>query len=242
MKLFVTTSSYALGKQLGVEAANAELRAQVQDPSSESLPCVRTIARLRELSELELRIDTGGTVIGKVRSRHFRDACVANADVWLSVDDDVEATLATLDALLGAVASHSSFVEPRVCVAPYVIRGSTRIDVETLRVEVKRDFPSFSGRYPPGESIRVKSAGFGLVAMNRAAMREMQLYGHHLTFIDDDSEVKEAVFQDVITTDGRWLGEDRSFFYRLPPQVSIEALIVGTTAHDGVALDLQRVR
>jgi hypothetical protein len=247
MKVYVTTSSYMLGKLLGIEGAMAELQHQCEDTTSESLPCIRTIARLRELTPIELRIDTGGTVIAKVRSRHFHSAFESGADVWVSVDDDVEATLETLDLLLGAV--HT--LKPVICTAPVIKRGiANRKDIDVSGAgQIASEVPSLSGRYGKGATVRIANGGFGLIALNRAAMNAIVVHFDALAehgeweyrlFRDDDDIVKRALFREAIW-EGKWYGEDLSFFRRVPEQVDIVALIKGHTAHDGVPLELRTV-
>ena len=247
MKVHVTTSSYMLGKLLGIERAMAELQHQLEDTTSESLPSIRTIARLRELTPLELRMDTGGTVIAKVRSRHFHSAFESGADAWVSVDDDVEATLETLDHLLGAVAT----LRPVICTAPVIKRGiASRKEIDVTGAgQIASEVVSFSGRYGNGAVVRIADGGFGLIAINRAAMNEIVKYfdahvDYHnqdfKLFRDDDDVAKRAVFREIIR-EGKWYGEDLSFFRRVPEHVDIVALIKGHTAHDGIPLELRTV-
>lgn len=250
MKVFLTTSSWLLGKLYGIDAGAEEFQRQLREPEirgAVDMPSVRTILRLRELADIELRVDSGATVIAKARSRAFHAALHSDADVWVSVDDDVEATLATLDWLLGAV--HD--VEPRICCAPTFIRGASTakptIEADIPIVRVERSVPSFSGKHPPGQAVQINNSGFGLVAMNRPAMRAMaeladeaptpELTSPGLEYLDDDGIVRLALFREEFSD--RWYGEDRSFWRRVPRHVSKEALTTGTTKHGGYPLDLQ---
>ena len=130
------------------------------------MPAVRVIARLRLLDELALRIDAGATCIGKARSRAFHAYRESKADLWVSVDDDNDATVQTLRWLVEAVSSS----EPRVCLAPYLLRGPRK--EPTLSVEL----PNFYVDRTLSDGGRVRNArrgGFGLVALNRMAAGEM---------------------------------------------------------------------
>src|SRR3972149_3986209 len=102
--LFVTSQFYALGKQLGIARAMQTVRGQLDHPDRESQPAVRAIARLQQIESVQLRIDTGATCIARTRSRAFHSALAAHdCDVWIAIDDDVEATLPTLQSLIEAV-------------------------------------------------------------------------------------------------------------------------------------------
>jgi hypothetical protein len=239
-KVFCTVSTYWLGRTLGLDRAAQEFVCQLHAPDVHSLPCVHTITRLRELAEVELRHDAGATVIGKARSRAFHAACGSNADAWVSVDDDVEASLTTLDWLLGAIDEPL----PHICVAPCLLRRGDRqpmANVELVTTGIERLIHSVSG-YNAGGGVRpITSAGFALVAMNRAAMDAIvHLAPSSLEYVDDDGATRLALFHDELS-DGKWWGEDRSFFRRVPRSVTVECLITGETAHAGYPLDLEKL-
>ena len=40
---------------------------------------------------------------------------------------------------------------------------------------------------------------------------------------------------------GQWLGEDLSFFRRVPPTIPVECLVTGNSSHNGVPLKLENV-
>jgi hypothetical protein len=60
-------------------------------------------------------------------------------------------------------------------------------------------------------------------------------------FIDNDGQSKPAAFLEAFNDRGQWLGEDLSFFSRLPAAVEVEALITGESGHDGQALPLNQL-
>jgi len=235
-EVIVTVSAYALGKQLGIAPGMRELERQIQNPDRTSLPAARCIARLRELVSLAVRADTGGTVLGQVRSRHAHDAWTIGgsigARVWVSVDDDVEATTATLRAMLEAVQGHTA----RIVVAPCLIRTATGASVANVEfphiITRERTLPMTGARLRP-----VNAAGFALVAMNREALAAVRADSGHLAYVDADGVTRLGLFHSSIQS-GRWLSEDLAFFSRVPSEVSVEALITGHTSHDGQSLDL----
>lgn len=245
--IFVSLSVYALGKELGPDDAVAEVHRQLAEcahstavVADDFLPAVRVIARLRLLDELELRIDAGATVIGKARSRAFHAAQLSKADVWISVDDDIDATKQTLEWILEAVARPA----PTLCLAPYLLRRA-REQTTTLSVSL----PLIYTHRNLSNGGRVRSAehgGFGLVCLNRAAIDAVARHWDNplsfksLAFVDDDGEQKLALFHDQLM-DRKWWGEDISFFRRLPKDVEVVALSSGVTCHEGLVLDLKTV-
>lgn len=221
---------YALAKQHGAEQAKALVRAQLTNTDDTSLPSIRTIARLRELDDVQLWTDFGGSATGKMRSRAAHAAWKSGASVWVSCDDDVEAPGETLRDLLAAVEGD----EPAVCLAPYFQRASNVVSVG-LELGFLRTRILPSG----GLSVPCLGGGFGLVAVNRAALALLVELCRvpEFTFIDDDGAEKRALFIEAIA-DGKWWGEDLSFFRRLPADVRLECLMTGQTAHEGHVLDL----
>ena len=234
--VIVTLPAYTIGKALGVEEGMRELERQVLAPDAASLPGVRTIARLRRLSDLTLRIDTGGTQLCAVRSRHAHVAWESGADIWFSVDDDNEATTETLANMLEAVRGDT----PRIVLAPYIIREGPNL----LHVKVNVDLPRIvttERRLSNGARLRpVTKGGFGLVAMNRAALGAVREVCKHLVYRDSDDVERLALFFAEIR-DQRWLHDDFSFFARVPSHVEVEALLTGHTSHAGETLDLREV-
>jgi hypothetical protein len=248
--IFISLSVYALAKELGADDAVAEVHRQLAElaslgpsakPVGEYLPACKAIARLRLLEEIELRVDAGATCIGKARSRAFHAFRKSAASTWVSIDDDVDATTQTLGWLLEAVA-RSLPPTPRICLAPCLLRGPRQeptLNVELPQVVLHR---KLSG----GGLVRnCNGGGFGLVALNRAAVDHIVVSVEsngrpELGWLDDDKEAKIAVFHDELSG-GQWWGEDRSFFRRVPKGVDVECLAAGVVAHDGAVLDLSKV-
>jgi len=230
--IFLSVSLYALAKEHGARVAKQIFREQLEAPGADSLPCVRVIARLREAGDLKLFPDFGGSAVAKMRSRAAAAAHESGCDVWISCDDDVEAPWDVLRDLIEAVAG----AEPAVCLAPYWGRGAdvVMIAVEPNAVSAVRGLPS------GGRTVKCLAGGFGLVAINRAALEQAIAAHPELLYLDDDGKEKCALFSEVIAR-RRWWGEDLSFFRRLPPATRVECLIAGATSHDGQVLDVAHI-
>jgi hypothetical protein len=243
---FVSTAIYALGRQLGMAAALIEFQKQMAEPTPQSLPVIHTIRRLRELADIQLSVDCGATIIGQMRSRCFHAAYESGWDCWISLDDDVEASEQTCAHLLDAI---DDPFHPRIVIVPYMMRMADslnpRLCMTMPLVRVLRAVTRVYGAethaakllaFPPGTG-----GGFGMVGMNRAAMKcivETQSDCEPLRWVDGDGTEKLALFHDMLI-DGLWYGEDTSFFRRVPPWVSVEALLSGNIAHAGIPLDLE---
>jgi len=197
------------------------------------------LARLRQLADCGVRYDTGGTLLAMVRSMHFHDAVHSGCDAWITVDDDVDTTLQTLDLMLGALDD----LAPRIIVAPTVRRGTNIADVvQRSALLVNRDVRSHTGRHL-GTFMPIVQAGFGLTGINRSALRAIHEHFADYTWTDEQGITRVAIFREMlISIDGvsRWLSEDLSFFARAHevPGMNVEALCTGATMHAGVAMDL----
>lgn len=233
--LFVTSAFYALGHQIGMAEAMRKIRIQLEAPNRDSFPAVRTIARLRQIDEVTLRLDTGGTYLGKVRSRAFHAALESGADYWVTVDDDVEATMPTLRWMLDAVR-----LSDGVCMVPYLLRSGnadeTTVSVTLHRFQIDAARELANG----GKVLPALYGGFGLVAMSRHAMVEIAAANAHEKWIDDDGVQKLALFHELLR-DAKWWGEDLSFFMRCPTNVKIEVLVTGESCHAGRPLRLENL-
>lgn len=225
---------YALGKELGFEAAEAEFHRQMAEPTNESLACVRTIHRLRSLDVVGLRLDCNSVSIGQARSRAFHDAVESDAEVWVSVDDDVEADTVTLKHLLEAVRGG----EPSICIAPYTLREREAVVSVALEPEGKPRLLDTGGIVWPA-----RGGGLGLCAVSRSALLRLSLaYASSLGFVDLDGVHRLAMFHELLEG-AVWHGEDISFCERARAAgVRVEALGTGHVKHAGQTLQLDVVR
>lgn len=230
MKVFASCSSYLLGQLMGPERACELVNEAVKD-SAKRPPCfaVKALRELWRLSEMTLNVDGGASHLGKLRSRQFFMALSSDCDVWVSIDDDVTATRETLAWMLAAV---DDVQTPRVCIAPCVMRGDGLVNVEWSPIYSER-------RVNGGGTVRrARAGGFGLVAVNRAAL--VRAASAAPSWRDSlDGLVKPAPFLDMLAESGEWTGEDVSFFRRLPRDVEVEALTAGKTMHAGHELGLE---
>lgn len=247
--VFASCSAYALGCIAGprqaVQMITDAVQAKSWDLTVGPVLAVGTLRELLEMTPVALRVDGGATHIGKSRSRHLSEALRSKADTWLTVDDDVLADGEAVGTVLAAVDSES---EPRVCIAPYLLRGKPDVvGVEWSEVNVTRAV-HFEGEQV-GRVRTAKRGGFGLVAMNRLAMEAAADVSPW--FRDDDGRAKPAAFLEVMQPTagdsagtkplGRWLGEDLAFFERLPSNVLVEAAVSGTVQHGELELELSQL-
>ena len=227
--VFVSVSSYVLGRAMGITQAVAAMHKEVaHGQTGLKIPALETIKRLRDLAGLELLLDSGSAHMAKNRSRQFSAAYVSTCDAWISLDDDVELSTFTLRALLEALEGS----EPRIIIVPCLIRRSSVVNVEFPKIYSLRRLPS------GGECRRCNAGGFGAVGINRMALEHIAATCK--TFVDDDGQLKFAPFSEHFA--GKiWLSEDLSFFASAPKTVMVEALLTGETCHDGQLLQLQVV-
>src|SRR5258706_2035317 len=266
-RIFFSTSVYALAHQIGMAQAIQEVERQIEAPDRNSLPVVRTLHRFRQLGEVGRLIDGGATYIGMARSRAFHDAYEQmkvdpNMGAWVTVDDDIEVSTPTCAAMLEALDD----IVPRIVLVPYMIRAPVGVvaladGVPQLTSRLAVTLPAvFQERVVRGSAVVAKrelqfdgrlvrlpfrqGGGFGMVGINRIAMREIVEYAQtfaELRWLDGDGVQKLALFYERLE-DGLWYGEDTSFFrFRVPASVSVEALLCARIVHAGLDLDLDQL-
>jgi len=169
------------------------------------------------------------------RSRAFHEAYKSGAPAWIAIDDDLEVTQDSCVAMLDALDD----VVPRIILTPYYERSDDDAPRLTCPIPLIRNERRIAGgsllALPPSSG-----GGFGFVGMNRAAMLKIVTAAKQDKAFQwfDHGEEKLALFYERLE-DGLWYGEDISFFkWRVPPTVSVELLLVGTSIHGGVALNL----
>lgn len=229
--VYASCSSYVLGRMLGQRNAEAAITAAVVQATDAPLeggtvPAVQTLRRVAESFDTALRVDGGAVCIAKARTRHLDAALESGRDVWVTVDDDVEASVRTVRWLVEAV--HDT--QPSICIVPCWLRTERVVNVEWSPVYTTRALSD------GGAARRATRGGFGLVAVNRAAM--LAVADASPEFTDSDGMRKRAAFFERFQG-GQWLGEDFAFFSRVPASVRVEALITGETSHAGQLLNLR---
>ena len=232
--LFVSCLTYELTRRVGVERSGQAFVQMARAPDESSLPAARAVARLVELGvELELFHGVSSS-LPKARSRAAAAAFEANAAYWLMCDDDVEAPTATLVDLINAAGPPS---EPRIAVLPCLIRGSTQRHNCEFRGDARQNADASLWVRP------VSLAGCGLMVVTRAALERLfTVYRDELGYTDDDGRRRVALFS-MILEPPRWFGEDYSFCLRADRAgIPIDALVQGTSIHDGQTLQLASLR
>lgn len=232
--------TYELAKRLGQKGAQEEFHKQalttLDTPNEKVLPAAMVVRRLRKFSEVALLHDAGGTSIGHARARAFsvaeRGARNGKIDVWISCDDDMQASQETLNHLVRSIDPD----EPQIIIVPAWLRQDTPIVNVTLDNHAPLSRVSASG----ARLRRALYGGFGIVAMSRAALVELGQMYRDLTFVDDDAVERIGIFCEFIR-EGWWFREDYAFFSRVPAHVRIEALLTGISDHAGKVLRLETV-
>lgn len=230
--------TYELSKRIGKAEATRVFHEQagqlltLGDDPKVVLPSVNVARRLRRIlgeGEVALLLDAGGTSIGHARSRAFSIAHQAKVDLWVSCDDDTEASEETLRHLVRSIDPDT----PQIVIVPCWLRQGTPVVNITLDPVNKLERVSASG----ATLRRAIYGGFGIVAMSRAAIEEIAREWTGLDFIDDDGAVRLGVFCEYIYG-GWWAREDYAFFSRVPKTVRVEALMTGESNHAGQILKL----
>jgi hypothetical protein len=224
-----STMVYALGKDLGLVDASAEWTRQASDKSAAELPAARMLHRVRELLPdvtLGVHADIAATSIPRSRSRAFHAA--KGADFWFACDDDVEATIDAVAAMLAA----ADVLTPRIVFLPCKLRGRDVVGVK------------FSTRaMESAHNVRpIESSATCAYVANGPALRVLADTCQHLRYRDDDGVPRLALFHEILDG-GEWLGEDVSFCVRAALcGIELVAVTTGTSAHDGQILKLDLLR
>jgi hypothetical protein len=235
--ILASVITYELSKRLG-KAKAAELvhrtaGSALVGPDEEVLPAIRVVKELRRHAEVALLHDAGGTSIGHARSRAFSIALKADAELWISIDDDTECSAETVQHLMSSLDPET----PQVVIVPALLRQETQCVNVTFDPHAKLDRITKTGAHLR----RALYGGFGIVAVTNAALHELKrVWESSLTFVDDDGEPRIGVFCEFIR-DGWWFRDDYAFFDRVPPHVRIEALCSGDTDHAGYKLCLEQL-
>lgn len=229
--LFVSVSTYLLGKALGIEQAGQEFSRQLAEPTSRSLSPVKMVRRLQHLGDVHMW-HGWSTELAKLRSRAANAALDQGSELWVTVDDDVECDTPTLECLLDLATPNS------IAVLPCVIRG-TNAEAQNLNCV----FATPILTTVRGHAARVlERGGTGLMVVSRGALQKMRdAHRDDLAWDDDDGKTKVALFEQRRI--GRcWYGEDYSFCLRARELgIDIYAPAIGTSLHAGRYLDLRQI-
>jgi hypothetical protein len=235
--ILASVITYELSKRIGKAKASEQVHRHAvstfEGPGETVLPAIRVVRELRKHEEIALLVDAGGTSIGHARSRAFSIALESDCGVWISIDDDTECDALTVTHLLSSLDPET----PQVVIVPALLRQETQCANVTMDPSAKLDRITKTGAHLR----RALYGGFGIVAITRAALRELRdTWGPSLTFTDDDNAKRIGVFCEFIR-EGWWFRDDYAFFDRVPAHVRVEALCTGHTNHDGYKLDLEQL-
>jgi hypothetical protein len=232
--ILASVITYELSKRIGrAKAAEMVQRhaAQLVAAGETVLPAIRVVQELRKHQEVAFLHDAGGTSIGHARSRAFSVALQGDVDLWVSIDDDTECSPDTVTHLLSSLDPET----PQIVIVPCLLRQETQCANVTMDPSSKLDRITKTGAHLR----RALYGGFGIVAVTKAALRELRdLYDPTLGYTDDDGARRVGIFCEFIR-DGWWFRDDYAFFDRVPPHVRVEALCSGDTNHAGYKLCLE---
>jgi hypothetical protein len=224
-----------LGQSLGLEAVAPGILRQAEQwerlhDSAEVIPVARVIAHARNVDDCHLAIDAGATSIAKARTRHCHAFLQSQADVWVTCDEDVSCTAATLAAMLESAREAGT----GVTVAPCFLRFGRQVNV------ILRKPLAVHQLIGGARLLECVAGGFGLVAVTRQCVERLVRSHRNLQFVDQDGQMKTALFWEPHPTilDG-WVGEDMAFCRRAGAiGCTVRALGTGETTHAGQSLDL----
>jgi hypothetical protein len=219
--LFVSVFAYALHKTTGGAAFNAVVQQELAAGELATWSCFRTLNRLRRYYDVGLMLD-GSTLIAKARSRAVGAFLASGADVWVSIDDDVEASPEALCHLVDSARALGI-----VSTAIYA-RESDRVNIDLPQGE------TFMRHIGAANLVNVTSIGVSLAAFARPAVERMVEFYPELAFQEDPAGVMGSGLFLEHVEDGRWVGEDIMFCRRAQGcSVPIYALCDHPVMHAG---------
>ena len=232
--IYVSIFAYAFGKQDHSAIGGLEVAKNLAIESGEgsSIAAFRTLARLVKLCEsrgeqvmFALEVST---LIAKARcvmaGAFLRSPC----DLWITIDDDVDASIEALDLLLSFATARDRTNEqnPRIVIGAMKTRANDKFNIGLVGVDGKA-----GGDITLRTNVmyRVTHGGMALAAIPRAALDRViekinREYHEELTdtppsFIEDENPCPTVFTETIVgglATRGRfsWCGEDVSFCHR----------------------------
>jgi GT2 family glycosyltransferase len=198
--LYVSIFCYVISKS--VEDPSAFVVEEIDRGERAEWPCFRTLARARRaFGEMVVAVDHS-SLIAKARSRAAGKFWDSHCDVWLTIDDDIDASEQDLRALVGAVRDGADVV-----LAPCVLRDGSTINVAT---DERRVRTTKHGT----RLVEVAAGGLALAALSHKAIGKMAEWYSELRWRNPDTnDAGVGLFLEEVR-DGRWYGEDISFCRR----------------------------
>lgn len=231
--IFATCYPGEIAKLLGPDEWPEAVKKELAALSASTVPGIRTLGRLQYLcakhdlaSSLHIVLDGITRPIAKARSRSAGAFLRTEADVWVTVDDDIEVDTRTLASLVG-LARHTE----AVVAAPYLLKAyPPRTDVRLSYRKAVLDPGNFGS-----PCARVDRTGFGIVAMHRRVVKALECM---VPTVCEDDESFPVVFQDDVE-DGAWVTED-FFFCALceGADIPIRLLLEHPVWHAGLSMQL----
>ena len=205
MTVFASCFVYSAIKHAGPNWP-AVKKKELDYPDGSYWPGIRTLGQMRELHEPVAVWLDGTALIGKTRSRAAEVFLRGHpeADVWVTVDDDMFATGETLCALVAAVRETRGVVG-----VPYVHRDGHSVTWETPKDwhKAPRAELASGATLLPLEG----GMGLGLVAIHRHALDRTKELVPTVRERRADGELRyPALFREEIAGED-WYGEDYSF-------------------------------
>jgi len=222
MQVFASIFCYPIAKF--VADPEAFIQQEIAAGEQAEWPCFRTLARLRKLvGPLQLLTDRA-TLIAKARSRAAHTFLRrSEADVWVTIDDDIEASEEDLKLLLSALRDDDT----AIVIGPCAMRDDMRLNIvaEQRKIRTTADGTRL---------LEVTSGGAALVGYKRAAIETMAGRFPELWYVNAPDDIGIALFLEVVD-DHHWIGEDMKFCGRARASgVRIESLVDTAIVHAGV--------
>jgi hypothetical protein len=222
MNFFVSIFCYSFSKL--VADPEAFIKEEVERGESAEWPAFRTLYRLRKLvGPMVFRTDRA-TLIAKARSRmthsFLRDS---DADVWVTIDDDIEANANDLKLMIGALRDPSS----EVVIAPCAMRLDLRLNIWTDDRKIRETSDGV-------RLLEITGGGAALVGYKRKPLERMAAAYPELWYCNAPDDIGIGLFLETIR-DHRWSGEDFEFCRRARGcGVRLESLVDTAILHAGV--------
>jgi hypothetical protein len=223
MDVFCSIFCYSISKL--TTDPDAFIRSEVEAGEKAEWPAFRTLGRLRKLVGRPLQLMTDrGTLIAKARSRALHTFLRnSDADVWITIDDDIEAHFSDLKLLLGAMRDP----EAQIVIAPCAMRADLRLNIVT-------DGRSMRETAEGVRLLKVLAGGAALVGYKRAALEAMAAHYPELWYCNAPDDIGIGLFLETIR-DNHWMGEDMQFCARARQAgVRLESLVDTAVWHAGV--------
>lgn len=223
MSVYVSIFAYPIGKTYA--EPEAFVKQEIEAGEKAEWPCFRTLARLQALErDIQLSVDTS-TLITKARSRAAGIFHRSERAVWVSIDDDVEASTRDLELLLTAARDPLS----NIIVAPCCLRGRDVLNIAADKRSIRDN---------PVRLLECESAGLALAAITHEAIVTLGDAFPRLWWTNSElGQVDSGLGVFLETVEGHhWYGEDFAFCKRArAAHLHIEALCDSEVTHAGRA-------